>query len=102
MILLSIILFISVCVNMLLVWYSRKLTRQFLFFAQNVVELENKLNGFDGHLSSVHELEMFYGDDTLGSLIEHSKNIVESIKQFNDEFILDDEELAEEEGEFEE
>jgi len=102
MITLSIILFISVCINILLIWYSRKLTRQFLFFTQNVIELENKLNGFDGHLNDVHQLEMFYGDDTLGSLMEHSRNIVESIKQFNDGFTLDDGELAEEEGDFEE
>tara|TARA_R100000234_G_scaffold112565_1_gene86310 strand:- start:1356 stop:1661 length:306 start_codon:yes stop_codon:yes gene_type:complete len=95
---LSIVLFISVCINILLVWYCRRLTKQFIFFTQNVVELENKLNSFDSHLGSVHELEMFYGDDTLGGLIEHSRSVVESIKQFNDEFMLDDEEIEEESG----
>jgi hypothetical protein len=102
MITLSIALFVSVCINILLIWYSRKLTRQFLFFTQNVIELENKLNGFDGHLNNVHQLEMFYGDDTLGALIEHSKNIAESIKEFNDGFTLDDEAPPEEEEGFEE
>ena len=77
MITLSAILFVSVVINAILVWYCRKLTAQFLFFTQNVIELENKLNSFDGHLKGVHQLEMFYGDDTLGSLINHSKSIVE-------------------------
>ena len=98
MITLSIVLFISMCINILLVWYCRRLTKQFIFFTQNVVELENKLNSFDSHLGSVHKLEMFYGDDTLGGLIDHSRSIVESIKQFNDEFMLDDEEIEEEPG----
>ncbi len=45
---------------------------------------------------------MFYGDDTLDSLIKHSKDLVSSMKQFNDSFILEDEEGSEEEQNFEE
>lgn len=101
MIILSVILLASVCINVVLIWYCRKLTRQFVFFTQNVIELENKLNSFDGHLSGVHQLETFYGDDTLGGLIQHSKSIVESIKEFNDGFLLDDNDPTEE-SEFEE
>jgi hypothetical protein len=102
MITLSIILFISLGINVLLVWYCRRLTRQFVFFTKNVIELENKLNLFDTHLNSVYQLEMFYGDDTLDSLIKHSKDLVSSMKQFNDSFILEDEEGSEEEQNFEE
>tara|TARA_E500000305_G_C4024821_1_gene241141 strand:- start:2028 stop:2255 length:228 start_codon:yes stop_codon:yes gene_type:complete len=73
-----------------------------VFFTKNVIELENKLNLFDTHLNSVYQLEMFYGDDTLDSLIKHSKDLVSSMKQFNDSFILEDEEGSEEEQNFEE
>jgi hypothetical protein len=96
MITLIIICSISVFLNGLLIWYCRKLTKQFLFFTQNIIELENKLNSFDGHLKNVHELEMFYGDETLGSLIKHSRYIVESIKDFNDFFVLEDDDQKEE------
>ena len=92
MITLSLVLLVSFCINIMMVWYARRLTKQFLFFSENVVELENKLNSFDEHLNGVHQLEMFYGDDTLGGLIEHSKSIVESMKEFNDAFTLDEEE----------
>jgi hypothetical protein len=35
---------------------------------------------------------MFYGDDTLGALIDHSKAIVEEIKTFYDSFSIEAEE----------
>ena len=31
-------------------------------------------------MKSVYELEMFYGDDTLSSLLEHGKQIVEKLE----------------------
>jgi len=95
MITLSILLFLTTGLNVLLVWYCRRLTKQFLFFTENVGELEAALNAFDDHLKGIHELEMFYGDDTLGGLIEHSRTIVDRIKDFYDGFSLDEE--AEEE-----
>ena len=96
MITLAILLFFSVALNGLLVWYCRRLTRQFLFFTENVGELETALAAFDKHLKGVHELEMFYGDDTLGALIDHSKTIVDRIKDFYDGFSLDVEEEGDE------
>ena len=78
---LSVFLLLSLCMNIVLIWYSRKLTKQFLFFSENIDGLEEALLGFDEHLKGVHELEMFYGDDTLGSLIEHSRAIVGTIRE---------------------
>ena len=92
MITLSAFLLLSLCMNIVLIWYSRKLTKQFLFFSENIEGLEGALTSFDEHLKGVHELEMFYGDDTLGSLIEHSRAIVGTIQEFSDSFILEEEE----------
>ena len=105
MITLSILLFISVIINLVLVWYARRLTKQFLFFTENVGDLETALGSFDSHLRGIHELEMFYGDETLGSLIQHSKAIVDRINEFHDGFSieedLEDEDLEDtEEDEF--
>jgi len=68
------------------------MTKQFLFFTENVGGLEESLEEFDAHLRSVHELEIFYGDETLGSLIEHSRTIVDRIKDFYDGFSLEEDE----------
>ena len=76
MITLSVLLSASVLLNIVLIWYSRRLAQQFLRFTENIAVLEKTLQAFSDHLNGVHELEMFYGDDTLGGLIEHSKAIV--------------------------
>ena len=91
MITLSILLVISVGINILLIWYCRRLTKQFLFFTENIGELEAVLGAFDTHLTDVHELETFYGDDTLGGLIAHSKSVVDRVKDFYEGFALEEE-----------
>jgi len=99
MITLAILLFLSTGVNLLLVWYCRRLTKQFLFFTESVGELEAALGAFDVHLNGVHELETFYGDETLGGLIAHSKTIVDRIGDFYEGFSLEEtEEEDEDEG----
>jgi hypothetical protein len=94
MILLSLCLTLSLLVNGVLIWYCRQLAKQFVFFTRNVSDLEAALGDFDSHLKGVHELETFYGDETLQGLIEHSRAIVGQIGDFYDGFSL--EEAAEE------
>jgi hypothetical protein len=67
------------------------MTAQFIFFSEKISDLETSLSAFESHLKGVHELEMFYGDDTLGGLIEHSKAVVESVRGFFDGFSLEEE-----------
>jgi len=95
MITLSIFLSASVLLNLLLVWYLRRLVSQFMFFNENIGVLEEKLLAFNNHLSSIYELEMFYGDDTLEGLISHSKELLSNVQEFYENFSLDDEEDAE-------
>jgi len=40
---------------------------------------------FTNHLESIYEMEMFYGDETLGGLIEHARSFNEQMETF--EFI---------------
>jgi|TARA_E500000331_G_C17200108_1_gene688910 hypothetical protein len=98
MIVLSVLLSISLLVNGILIWYCRRMTQQFVFFSDNVSDLEGSLEAFSSHLNGVHELETFYGDETLGGLIEHSRSVVENIKGFYDGFSLE-ESPEEEDGE---
>jgi|TARA_E500000305_G_scaffold81600_1_gene67417 hypothetical protein len=86
---LPIFLCTSVALNGLLIWYIRGLIRQLLIFSENVADLEKHLDEFDIHLGGVHDLEMFYGDETLGGLIRHSKFIVSKVKEFQSMFSID-------------
>tara|TARA_R110000824_G_scaffold291441_1_gene479934 strand:+ start:1461 stop:1769 length:309 start_codon:yes stop_codon:yes gene_type:complete len=90
MITLGILLFLSVCLNILVVWYAKKLTNQFTYFSDNIADIEGIMISFSNHLNGVHELETFYGDETLHSLMQHSKNVIEEIKEFNNLFSMNE------------
>lgn len=82
MILFSSILFFSICLNAILIWYSFRATKQLLFFSDSVVELNERLKEFDDHINFVYELEMFYGDETIKNLIRHSRDLSRYLKNY--------------------
>ena len=73
----EILFIVSVSVNLLSFFYVRWLLRTVSAINQDVEQLSYMVNDFQSHLSSVHELEMFYGDETLGALMKHAKTLSE-------------------------
>lgn len=82
MIILILILLASLALNVLLSWYSLRSTKQLLFVSENVTELHERLEEFDGHIKFLYELEMFYGDETIKNLIRHSRDLLKYMKQY--------------------
>lgn len=82
MIILILILLVSLALNVLLSWYSLRSTKQLLFVSENVTELHERLEEFDGHIKFLYELEMFYGDETIKNLIRHSRDLLKYMKQY--------------------
>ena len=73
MIELSIILTISVVLNIFFFFYLRWLLKNFTFLSENIQNLLETVETFSNHLGAVHELEMFYGDETIQNLIQHTR-----------------------------
>jgi hypothetical protein len=46
-----------------------------LYFSDNIDEIIFSLESFQGHLSEVHQMETFYGDDTLQNMLDHSREL---------------------------
>ena len=88
MIWITLALILSLALNGLLIWYVRQTLRRLLFASENFAWLMNSITNFSEHLQSLYELEMFYGDTTLGHLIEHSKQLVEDMKNFEEIYTL--------------
>ena len=74
--------FLSVVLNVFLIWYVTKLLRRFLVFQDDLDEFSLKLEEYHGHIDIIYNLEKFYGDETLKNLLVHSRNIAEECKQF--------------------
>jgi hypothetical protein len=96
MITLSIILVLSIALNFLLGWYVVKLLQKIRTFTEGIFEIVEKLNLLAGHLETVHQLEMFYGEPILQNMIKHLKVMVADIKIFRDSFVISEDQEQEE------
>ena len=81
-VILSIALLVSISLNIFMFWYGRAILEDFYYMSDNLGSLIEQIILFSEHLRSVHELEMFYGDEILGGLIRHSKDLVETVQDF--------------------
>ena len=97
MTLLIISLIVSIAINGLLLWYIRKMLTKLLYVSDSIGSLLVSAKDFSNHLDGLHAMEMYYGDETLGSLIKHSKQVIEDIKEFEDIYELTNEGLIEDE-----
>ena len=80
---LFILLFVaSVALNLFFAWYCRNLLVSLYDVSENMKVLTEEVVSFDAHLNSVHDLEVFYGDATLGALMQHSTALVNILEDF--------------------
>ena len=74
---------LSISLNVLLIWFVRKIqTDYILFIRDNLEGLVQMHQEFNEHLDSVNNMEMYFGDETLVALLEHSKFTKERTEEF--------------------
>lgn len=79
---LTIILALSLIGNVALAVYARAAIIRLLSVADELYDLKDMSDSLLSHLQSVYELEMFYGDETLGSLMNHARSYTEQFETF--------------------
>ena len=82
---------------MVLVWYIRKMLSKLLYVSDSIGSLLISAKSFSKHLGGLHTMEMYYGDETLGALMKHSKQVIEDVKEFEDIYTFANEGLEEDE-----
>ena len=90
------LLFASVVLNIGCVWYilssisaRKKMVEDVDTLLETVFELEN-------HIKSIYEMEMFYGDQTLESLMNHARSFSDQLETFEYIYSLTEEEIDDE------
>ena len=74
---------LSITLNVLLIWFVRKVqTDYILFIRDNIEGLVQMHQEFNEHLEVVNNMEMYFGDQTLVGLLEHSKFTKEQTENF--------------------
>ena len=91
--LLTTLILLGVC--SVLVAYIRKKLVPILVSSEESAELFTRLDTYGNHLKSVYELPAFYGDETLSSLLEHTKNLFEYLRRYEEVYSFTQPDLVE-------
>jgi hypothetical protein len=98
-IILAIVLALSLSFNILMVWYSKQLASRLTFIYDNINEVSGIIANYRVHLKTVYSMEMFYGDETLQFLMDHTRSIGSLLEDYEDpEFFIEEFEEESEEA----
>ena len=92
----------SVSINFIAFYYIRVVLGRLLDVGENLDDLTKMIASYRNHLKSVYEMEMFYGDETLKFLIQHTRSLHEILEEYEDVYSIieqqEDDEIEEEEN----
>ncbi len=74
----------SVSANFLAFYYIRTLLGKLFYVGENLSDLTQMITSYRNHMKAIYEMEMFYGDETLQHLMEHTKSLYEVLQEFED------------------
>ena len=87
---LSLILLLSLGINVLLFVYSRNVAQRLILISDEIDDMRAAVASFASHVKAVYEMEMFYGDQTLGALMDHARSFREYMEEFDFIYIPDE------------
>ena len=88
----------SIAFNGMLLWYNREAVKKIVFVSDNLGDMMGYFKEFQVHLESLYEMEVFYGDETIKGLIDHTKFMVDQIADFEEIYSLTREEEEQDDG----
>lgn len=94
-----VLLYSSVILNFVFLWFISKNLQENVEIDNNTEKIIDKINLFRNHLEQLYELEMYYGDDNLESLIDHSRQLINDFVDFQEDHYDKEAEFEPEEDE---
>lgn len=76
--------FLTTLFGIIVAVYCVRLARKLYMVSTNLEAIYSAIGNFRVHVEQVHGSEMFYGDQTLQSLIEHSKYVLDILDDHKD------------------
>ena len=72
----------SMIINFIFVWYTRKLLNYLEMTNNETRGILSSVIEYENHLDDVYNKDVFYGDATLESLLEHTNKLADQIQEF--------------------
>lgn len=68
-------LLLSLTINGFSIWYSYNLLKDRIAFVELFKSFSPIVKNYESHLETLTKMDMYYGDPTLMSLVEHTKEV---------------------------
>ena len=95
--LIIVFLLFSLSLNVLLIWFLRGVTSRLMLVSENMSDLLGHVVEYGSNLKSVSEMELYYGDETIRGVIQHTQMLLEVLSDFEEIYVLTDDDEGEEE-----
>ena len=90
------LLIVSLILNVVMVWYIREMIKRLWSVVSSKEPFAEEIESYLKHLKNVYEMEMFYGDETLQGLIEHTRYMADLLREYREvESFIGEENIAE-------
>ena len=97
---LSVVLIVSLIGNFLLLWYVRELLIKMWTLTESKKDIWDTIENYSDHLKAIYEMEMYYGDETMQGLIQHTKYLKDYFEDYRKaELLFEEEDFAKEKEE---
>ena len=97
------LLYLSLLLNMGMMWYIRSMIKNNSQVEQDVERLVDDLDEFEKHVEDIHSLEGYYGDEDLQNMLVHSRSLINKFIDFQVKYfdveVQEIEEVEEEDAE---
>ena len=98
-------LYLSIIINLMLLWYSGVCVARNNYIEEDMIALLEQNEDFLENVEDIHSLEMYYGDEHLQKLIDHSRELINDFIEVQEKYFeaettelkYDDKENTEEE-----
>ena len=77
---------LSCSISLVMVWYIRELIEKFNIAISNSNQVIVSIDEYKTHLNSVYELESYFGDPTIGGLLQHTSDLLKEVEDYQDLF----------------
>jgi len=80
------LLYLSTLINIFFVWFIIKNLNEMDDIREDLLYNLESIESFSDHLDQLHEMEAFYGDQTLQDLIGHSRRVINDIVDLQEKY----------------
>lgn len=83
-------LIVSLTLNGILIWYTKEIVKKLTFVTDNLEDFQKFLDDYCETFEEVYKLTDYYGDNAIKQLIDNTKKVSETSKNFK-KSVLDQE-----------